>query len=104
MYQKNIFKGLCVSLCIGSAVMPTVAQDEREKLAKGLVYGISDKVLWKAVRQKEQRDVLNQPLTETDALTYGDQTASLFLTRAARLRYSVGDFVDLDEVQDLAEQ
>jgi hypothetical protein len=104
MYQKNIFKGLCVSLCIGSAVMPTVVQDEREKLAKALVYGIDNKVLWKAVRQKEQRDVLNQPLTETDALIYGDQTASLFLTRAARLRYSVGDFVDLAEVQDIAEQ
>jgi len=104
MYQKNIFKGLCVSLFFGAAALPIVVQDEREKLAKGLVYGIEDKVLWKSVRQKEQRDVLNQPLTETDALLYDDQTISLFFTRAARLRYSMGDFVDLHEVQDIAEQ
>jgi hypothetical protein len=104
MYKSNIVYGLLLSMCVVSAGMSTVAQDEKDKLAQGLVFGVGDRVLWKTVHQKDQRDVLNQPLTETDSLTYDNQTLSLFLTRAAELRYSVGDFVDLDELEDIAEQ
>lgn len=102
-FAKNVCRLMCATMVLSGALFADPSPD-RTELAQGLVYGLGTKLLWKNERNPEQRDVLEQPLNMVDSLEYKDMATTLFFTRAAKLTYGVGDFVDLAEVKDIADQ